>query len=1305
TDASGLYNFSTNPGSYTIRFTPPAGMTLSTPNDIAVTVTSGETNDTIDAGMFTPATIGDFTFEDFNGNGIFDGSDAPVSGVIVELLDIAGTTVLDSAISDGSGSYSFTANPGSYTIRFTPPAGMTLSTPNDIAVTVTSADSNDTVDAGMFAVATISLAKSGPITANVGDTITYTYLVGHGPASSGSDINAVSVVDADPNVTGMTLIAGDANGNSILEAIETWTYEATRNITPGDPDPLDTMATASGTDLTSTVVSDTDTHSVDIAYEPVIDLQKTGPATATVGETITYTYTVSHDPSSDGSNISNLAVADADPDVSTIVLIGGDANANDVLEAAETWIFEATYTVTFDDPTPLDTAASVIGQDPELDTVSDTDGHPVDIDYAPVIDIQKSGPAAATVGETITYSYTVSHDPSSDGSSIGSIGVTDADVDVSVISLTGGDINGNGILEATETWTFEATYSVTVDDPDPLSTNGTVIGLDAETDPVSDSDGHPVDIDFAPALDIVTDGPAVAHVNDSVTFTYAVTNDSTVGDGSPIGSVNVVDDQAGPATYVSGDTNTNDLLEVGETWRYEATYTVEATDPDPLSNTGTANGVDLDGEPVEDNDSHTIDILKPAISIAMTPPSQQAVTGGTASFSITVTNEGDTQLDNVNVNSPNSPSCDNAIGSLLPTESVTYTCDQTITADVTNTATVTGQDQTGLVVSDTASASVDHIGPSIGVAESISGDVTNNGDGTYTLTYQIEITNSGDVDLDGVTLLQDLTSTFVGVSGFTVDSVSSSDLTVNPAFDGSTNTSVLDGSDVLVPSATGTVFVTVTVAPGTAFGPHLDQVTATGVPPVGPDVTDLSDSGTNPDPANTNPGAPGDSGGSNDPTPVTFGENPVVGLAEDITGITDNGNGSYTVTYLLTVENLGDVDLSAVQITNDLATTFSAAESFVVSDIRSTDLTVDTSFDGAGQTNLVDGTDSLAVGSARTVEFDVIVTPGANSGPYDNQAASIGTSPSGIDVNDTSQAGIDPDPDNDGDPTNNSTPTSVTFESSTITGTVWIDANGDAIVDTGEESIDGVRVVLTCAGPDGVVGTPDDMQLLEDFTSGTYAFIGIFSGNCAVTVDTSTLPPGLTATFDADGGNDSVSDVTVIPGQPVTANFGYGGAFDLELLKWLANGPVDNQVTWGLNVTNVGPAASPAFEIVDTLPPSLSLIEAVGPGLTCSTSDQVVTCTHDGLAAGASATMEITTLIINSDFAVIENSALVASLGVTAEPRTNNNRGLASLNFAALPNTGAATDLVLPIALVLLGTGIAMLLVVRRKEDEDVEPR
>ena len=124
TAADGSYHF-TNlaPGTYYVGFTKPSGYVFSpeyapgstTGNDSnanvgtgksdAVTLTAGQIDNTIDAGLYKPVTIGDFVWDDTNGNGIQDTGEAGINGVTLTLngTNNAGGTVTDHAKTAGNG--------------------------------------------------------------------------------------------------------------------------------------------------------------------------------------------------------------------------------------------------------------------------------------------------------------------------------------------------------------------------------------------------------------------------------------------------------------------------------------------------------------------------------------------------------------------------------------------------------------------------------------------------------------------------------------------------------------------------------------------------------------------------------------------------------------------------------------------------------------------------------------------------------------------------------------------------------------------------------------------------------------------------------------------------------------------------------------------------------------------------------------------------------------------------------------------------------------------------------------------------
>ena len=65
------------------------------------TLESGETDTTVDAGLYRPASIGDLVWNDLNGNGVQDAGEPPVQGAVVSLADCDGNEVFRIEWDDG----------------------------------------------------------------------------------------------------------------------------------------------------------------------------------------------------------------------------------------------------------------------------------------------------------------------------------------------------------------------------------------------------------------------------------------------------------------------------------------------------------------------------------------------------------------------------------------------------------------------------------------------------------------------------------------------------------------------------------------------------------------------------------------------------------------------------------------------------------------------------------------------------------------------------------------------------------------------------------------------------------------------------------------------------------------------------------------------------------------------------------------------------------------------------------------------------------------------------------------------------
>ena len=169
---------------------------------------------------------------------------------------------------------------------------------------------------------------------------------------------------------------------------------------------------------------------------------------------------------------------------------------------------------------------------------------------------------------------------------------------------------------------------------------------------------------------------------------------------------------------------------------------------------------------------------------------------------------------------------------------------------------------------------------------------------------------------------------------------------------------------------------------------------------------------------------------------------PNIGIAKSVGAPVPGANGSFTIPYTMTVQNLAPVDPNApytvtnVQVTDNLATTFAGATINSVGNIQSSNpnLTVNTTFNGQSNQNLLQATarDRLNGGETATITFNVNITPvNGNFGPFNNtaQISAIypASPPEAGPITDDSVNGTDTDPNRNLDANDNTSPTPVTL--------------------------------------------------------------------------------------------------------------------------------------------------------------------------------------------------------------------------------------------------------------------------------------
>ncbi len=146
-----------------------------------------------------------------------------------------------------------------------------------------------------------------------------------------------------------------------------------------------------------------------------------------------------------------------------------------------------------------------------------------------------------------------------------------------------------------------------------------------------------------------------------------------------------------------------------------------------------------------------------------------------------------------------------------------------------------------------------------------------------------------------------------------------------------------------------------------------------------------------------------------------------IGLAQRLTQVTHVDGNRFDLRFDLRLDNRGNVPLK-VQIQTLLALAFTAAQSYSVVSVSSSDFAVNPFFEGNVH-GLLAPNSSLDGGRIGRVTLIARVDTGGVTGPYSLYSIASGRTPTNSFIADDSQDGEDPDPDGDGNPSNNDEPT------------------------------------------------------------------------------------------------------------------------------------------------------------------------------------------------------------------------------------------------------------------------------------------
>jgi uncharacterized repeat protein (TIGR01451 family) len=410
------------------------------------------------------------------------------------------------------------------------------------------------------------------------------------------------------------------------------------------------------------------------------------------------------------------------------------------------------------------------------------------VQAAPRLVVVKSGTASGTaaVGDAIAWTVTVTN---AGNVTVSGITITDDLALQGITTAFGGGISGTLAPNGVATLTGTTTITQTDVDAGSVANTAHSSGISVRDSSAVIGNDAPATvrtIGATPSIGVTKSATRAAgwtnSVGDVVDFDYSVTNTgNTTLTGVTLAEASTTVDGL---HYTWPDAANPGKLLPGQTATATAGYAITQPDVDrgSESSTVTADGTPASGAaPVTATATAGVTIDAFA-SMAVTKTGVAATTGAvgtTIDYSFTITNTGNVTLTLVDlldllagVSAPSITWPRTAQpGVLLPTEQATATATYTITqadvdrGSVANTATASGKPPVGDKITRTSNASNTTVAaenPELTVTKTA--NPTSNARLDTVINYDIEVTNSGNVTLTGVTV----TDVLPGLTGFTV---------------------------------------------------------------------------------------------------------------------------------------------------------------------------------------------------------------------------------------------------------------------------------------------------------------------------------------------------------------------------------------------------------------------------------------------------------------------------------------------------------------------------------------------------------
>ncbi|MBS9773501.1 MAG: VCBS domain-containing protein, partial [Gammaproteobacteria bacterium] len=631
----------------------------------------------------------------------------------------------------------------------------------------------------------------------------------------------------------------------------------------------------------------------------------------------------------------------------------------------------------------------------------------------------------------------------------------DDNIDPATVKLVGGTKGGKELVVAGEgTWTVADNGEVTFTpeptfkgDPKPVEyTAQNTAGVDVKA-PAT------ITIDYKEPADLADDKDLDNEFGSTVTVNL-LENDEKDGDDIDPASIKLIAKDGSEVTTLE--------VEDQGTWTVQADGTVKFEpkdgfkgNPDPIQYIAK----DTDGGVVKAPAEITVTYLPepdPKLEILKTSvmPSDAKV-GSEVTYIFEVKNTGNVDVNEVKITDKKLGLTDESITSdkftlvdgnkddavLSTKETIKLSVKYTLTQEdfdagkVENTATAKGTDPQGTEVTDKsddpndttnvqdngnpADPTVDPLAqdPKLDLIKEVT--VPADAEVGTELTYTFTVTNKGNVSVDNVTISDNKLENFTDVVPTKIIKADGREVVVNPG-----ETVKLAPNDKAVVEGTYTLQQSDFDA-----GKVENSATVKGTDPKGTEVTDTSD-----DPTDATNSDPNGDGNPDDPTVRPLTQDPElkllkVGVVADTSGDGVVGNEGDTITYTFTVQNIGNVTVSDIKVSDERI----GVKNLVVT-----------------PSELAPSTEENPVVATATADY-VITFDDVLEGKIENQATATGQDPKGNPVSDLSDDPNDTTTtDSEGNPAQDPTVTPLKQPLPVITGgaETLVEKTGDDVANT-----------------------------------------------------------------------------------------------------------------------------------------------------------------------------------------------------------------------------------------------------------------